>query len=226
MEKLNTKLEKDRFQDLTILSVLWLLIWTCCIYLIPAGSSGRNHTLIVNGIHGGVCTLVAVCTLYWNWTTTNSIAVTLSYFIVDLLAMIQSDGIKNIVKLRLSRLMDYLHHILGVVWGIIFFIQENSICDSTLGNPYVWMQTNEISTIFYNWFRLTNSNVAAVLFASSFFCSRIVFNTLYLVPRFLGECDVRYLYACMPFFVLQYAWFVMIVRKITRMFGFQRRKQN
>ncbi|OWY91166.1 hypothetical protein PHMEG_00040372 [Phytophthora megakarya] len=76
------------------------------------------------------------------------------------------------------------------------------------------MQTNEVSTGFYNWYRLTDSKVAGTLFASSFFLSRVVFNTVYIIPRVLKQCQPPYVLATSPFFGLQYVWFYMIARKL------------
>ncbi|KAF1771931.1 Zinc/iron permease [Phytophthora cactorum] len=120
--------------------------------------------------------------------TTISVAVSLSFFLVDLVAMVHSDGLRNLLTLRQSRLMDYGHHVFGLYWGLVLLVNEETVCDASFGNPYVWIQTNEVSTGFYNWYRLTDSTVAGTLFVSSFFLSRVVFNTVYIIPRVIKQC--------------------------------------
>lgn len=209
-------LEDPRVQGLAAYTSAWSLLWVAVLLVIPAGVSGRNHIVSLNAAHGVVCTVVAALTVLHSLDTTNSVAVSLSYFLVDFVAMVNGDGLRNLPKLNRSRQMDYAHHVLGLVWGFVFFVLEAHVCDVRMGNPYVWIQTNEVSTPFYNWFRLTNSKVAGALFALSFFGSRIVFNSLFLIPRFAAACDLRYLVACVPFFLLQYVWFMMIVKKMLR----------
>ncbi|GAB9474238.1 hypothetical protein Gpo141_00011373 [Globisporangium polare] len=209
-------LEDPRVQGLAAYVGAWSVLWIAILLAIPAGASGRNHIVSLNAAHGVVCTVVAALTVLYGLDTTNSVAVSLSYFLVDFVAMVNGDGLRNLPKLNRSRQMDYAHHVLGLVWGFVFFVLEAHVCDARMGNPYVWIQTNEVSTPFYNWFRLTNSKVAGALFALSFFGSRIVFNSLFLIPRFMAACDLRYLVACVPFFLLQYVWFVMIVKKMLR----------
>ncbi|KAJ0397648.1 hypothetical protein P43SY_000172 [Pythium insidiosum] len=208
--------DDPRFQRLAACTAAWMVVWTTVLVAVPAGESGRNHIVSLNAAHGVVCTLVAAATIVFGWDTANSVAISLGYFLVDLVAMVKSDGIRRLVSLNRSRLMDYVHHFLGIFWGTIFYAHEATVCEPALGNPYVWIQTNEVSTPFYNWFRLTNSAIAGALFISLFFLSRIVFNTFYVIPRLLNECDTRYLWGCLPFFALQYVWFVMIVKKLQR----------
>jgi hypothetical protein len=205
-----------RVQGLATYVGAWSLLWIAILLVVPAGASGRNHIVSLNAAHGVVCTVAAAVTVLYSLDTTNSVAVSLSYFLVDFVAMVNSDGLQNLPKLNRSRQMDYAHHVLGLVWGFVFFVLEAHVCDASMGNPYVWIQTNEVSTPFYNWFRLTDNKLAGALFALSFFGSRIVFNTVYVIPKTMQHCDLRYLYACVPFFALQYIWFYMIVKKMQR----------
>lgn len=205
-----------RMQRLAVLTAGWSAVWAVCLNAVPAGASGRNHIVTLNAAHGVVCTLTAVATLVFSLDTANSVAVSLAFFLVDLAAMLHADGLQKLHSMHRSRVMDYAHHFIGLFWGTIFYTHEATVCGPALGNPYVWIQTNEVSTGFYNWYRLTNNRVAGVLFAASFFLSRIVFNTFYFIPRLMRECDQRYLVGCVPFFALQYVWFAMIVRKLAR----------
>ena len=205
-----------RFHELLWTTVAWSAVWTVCLNAVPAGAKGRNHIVALNALHGVVCSLASVLTVRQGWDTTHSTAISVSYFVVDLVAMFKTDKIWTMPRLHQSRKMDYVHHFLGIFWGTVFYLHEATVCAASLGNPYVWIQTNEVSTPFYNWFRLTDNAFAGMLFALTFFLSRIVFNTLYLGPRLLRECDIRYLYGCLPFFALQYFWFAMIMKKIKR----------
>lgn len=205
-----------RVQRLALHVGAWSALWIVILQTVPAGKSGRNHIVSLNAAHGVVCTVAAAVTAYLGLDTTTSVAVSLSYFLVDLVAMVNADKLWQWPTLHRSRQMDYGHHVLGLVWGFVFFVQEASVCDAATGNPYVWIQTNEVSTPFYNWFRLTDNKVAGALFALSFFASRIVFNTFVLIPKFAAACDVRYLLATAPFFLMQYVWFAMIVNKMHR----------
>jgi len=206
----------DRMQRLAVLTAAWSAVWAACLLAVSPGASGRNHIVTLNAAHGVVCTLTATATLVLSLDTANSVAVSLAFFLVDLAAMLRADGLQKLRALHRSRVMDYVHHLIGLFWGTIFYAHEATVCSPELGNPYVWIQTNEVSTGFYNWYRLTNSRVAGVLFAGSFFLSRIAFNTVYFIPRLARECDQRYLAGCVPFFALQYVWFAMIVRKLAR----------
>lgn len=207
-----------RMQRLAILTAAWSAAWTLCLHAVPPGASGRNHIVTLNAAHGVVCTLTAAATIWFSLDSANSVAVSLAFFLVDLAAMLRADGLRKLLRRELhrSRVLDYAHHGIGIFWGLIFFAHESTVCAPSLGNPYVWIQTNEVSTGFYNWYRLTHSRAAGALFAGSFFLSRIAFNSLYFIPRLLRECDRRYLLGCVPFFLLQYVWFALIVRKLAR----------
>jgi hypothetical protein len=209
-------LEDARLAGLASATCAWMVVWAAVLLAVPAGASGRNHIVSLNAAHGVVCTAAAASTIYFGWDPTQSVAISLAYFLVDLVAMVQGDGLTKLHTLQRSRQMDYGHHVLGVFWGTVLFAHDDRLCTSSLANPYVWIQTNEISTPFYNWFRLTNNKVAGALFAGFFFLSRVAGNTLYVIPRLWSECDRRYLLGCAPYFLLQYAWFAMIVQKMRR----------
>lgn len=205
-----------RLLGLAKFTAAWTAVWSLILLSVPAGASGRNHIVSLNAAHGLVCTVLAVSTICFEWDSTNSVSVSLAFFLVDLAAMVNADGISKLLMVNRSRQMDYVHHVLGIFWGTLLFAHEASVCVSGLGNAYVWIQTNEISTPFYNWFRLTNSKLAGLLFVAFFFLSRVLFNSVYLIPRVWFECDRRYLFGCAPYFALQYVWFVMIVKKMLR----------
>lgn len=209
-------LADERLHGLALYVAAWSFVWTLCLNAVPAGASGRNHIIALNAAHGLVCTVTASLTIYYALDTTNSVAVSIAYFLVDLAAMIKADGLRKLHLVNNTRRMDYAHHVIGIFWGTIFFAREATVCAASMGNPYVYIQTNEVSTLFYNWFRFSNSTLAGALFATTFFGSRIVVNTANFIPRMLQECDTWYLYACMPYFALQYMWFAMIVKKMTR----------
>ncbi|KAG7401847.1 hypothetical protein PHYBOEH_010310 [Phytophthora boehmeriae] len=207
-------LADPRMANLALAVIGWGVLWTLCLNVVPAGASGRNHIITLNAAHGVVSTISSTITLYWGLDTTVSVAASLAFFLVDLAAMVKSDGFSKLLSLRRSRLMDYGHHVFGLYWGVVLFANEATVCDASLGNPYVWMQTNEVSTGFYNWYRLTDNVVAGALFASSFFLSRVAFNTVYIIPRVVKACQPLYVLATCPFFLLQYAWFYLIARKL------------
>ncbi|KAG6968346.1 hypothetical protein JG688_00005851 [Phytophthora aleatoria] len=210
MEEVTT----SRAPSLATAVACWAVLWTLILNVVPAGPRARNHIITLNAAHGIVSTISSTITLCYGLDTTISVAVSLSFFLVDLVAMVHSDGLRNLLTLRQSRLMDYGHHVFGLYWGLVLLVNEETVCDASFGNPYVWIQTNEVSTGFYNWYRLTDSTVAGALFASSFFLSRVVFNTVYIIPRVIKQCQPLYVLGCSPFFILQYAWFYMIARKL------------
>eukprot|EP00644_Phytophthora_capsici_P001016 jgi/Phyca11/529446/estExt2_fgenesh1_pm.C_PHYCAscaffold_430057 len=205
---------ESRVPSLAAAVACWAVLWTLILNVIPAGTKGRNHIITLNAAHGVVSTISSTITLYYALDTTVSVSASLAFFMVDLVAMLHSDGLRNLRSLRQSRLMDYAHHIFGLYWGVVLFVKEATVCDASFGNPYVWIQTNEVSTGFYNWYRLTDSTVAGALFVSSFFLSRVVFNTIYIIPRAVNDCQPLYVLGCSPFFVLQYVWFYMIAHKL------------
>lgn len=206
-----------RFVQLGQLTAVWAGIWFTILVSVPNGKSGRDNIMCLNAIHGLVCTIVAFATIYYKWDTSHSTAISLAYFLVDLAAMIKSDELyKKIPVLTGARKMDYVHHVIGLFWGLIFYAHENVVCTPEVGNPYILVQTNEISTPFYNWLRWTNNPIAGILFALVFFSSRVVYNTYYLIPALLSHCKISYLIGCIPYFALQYVWFAMIVKKIMR----------
>lgn len=178
---------------------------------------------MLNTLHGLISTALAIQTLVQSLDTTNVCAASISYFVVDFLYMAQADGFSTLFQQPNSRKLDYIHHVFGSVWGIVLHYTERWVCVSAVDdggsammiNAYVWIQTNEVSTPFYNWYRMTRSTTAGVLFALSFFASRIVFNTLVLMPKFYQSCNAIAFAGCFPYFILQYIWFLMIVRKVT-----------
>uniref|UniRef100_H3GG31 TLC domain-containing protein n=1 Tax=Phytophthora ramorum TaxID=164328 RepID=H3GG31_PHYRM len=186
----------SRMPDLAVAVASWGALWTLILNAVPAGARGRNHIITLNAVHGIVSTIASTVTLFFGLDTTIS------------------DKGASLLSLRRSRQMEYAHHIFSLYWGVVLFVNEATVCDPSFGNSYVWIQTNEVSTGFYNWYRLTDSTVAGALFASSFFLSRVVFNTLYIIPRVVSHCEPMYVLGCSPFFLLQYAWFYMIARKL------------
>jgi len=117
-----------------------------------------------------------------------------------------------------SHIMDYVHHVLGVLWGVSLTFQMPYWCDSPrVFNAYVLIQTNEISTPFYAWYRLTNNQLAGMLFTLAFFLSRIVFNSVYLIPLFFRECPASSVVIISgPYQLLQYTWFYFILLKLKK----------
>ncbi|CAI5705436.1 unnamed protein product [Peronospora effusa] len=205
---------ESRVLDLAVAIASWSVLWILILKVVPPGAQRRNHIITLNAAHGAVSTIASMTTLYYGLVTTTSVAISLSYFLVDLVAMVCSDGLTNLLSLRLSRVMDYAHHIFGLYWGVVLFVNEATVCDASFGNPYVWLQTNEISTGFFNWYRLTDSTIAGILFIKFFFLSRVAFNTVYILPVVIRRCQPLYVLGCSPFFVLQYVWFYMIARKL------------
>ncbi|CAI5742198.1 unnamed protein product [Peronospora destructor] len=144
------EIAESRVPNLAVAVACWTLLWMLILKVVPAGAERRNHIITLNAAHGAVSTITSTTTLYYGLVTTTSVAVSLSYFLVDLVAMVCSDGLTNLLSIRLSRVMDYAHHIFGLYWGLVLFVNEATVCDASFGNPYVWLQTNEVSTGFYN----------------------------------------------------------------------------
>lgn len=196
-------------------TLLWIFNWSLILYLLSKCTTGRNHIYLLNTLHALLCTAGATFVLYYALDTTQLTALTVGYFIVDMIYMLLSDRHLSLSSQPRSRQMDYLHHVLGIVWGLALHLTERGVCDyGEMGNAYVWVQTNEFSTPFYNIFRMTKSRVWGGLFALSFFLSRIVFNAFVVIPMVLEYCHLGATLTTVPYFVLQFVWMGMIVRKM------------
>ena len=192
----------------------WSVVWSLILRFYPRGESERDHILVLNAFHGLLSTGIAIYTLQTQLDTALSCATSISFFLVDGCYMAHKDGLKTITSQPNSRKLDYAHHVFGFAWGVVLHYTEGWIC--ACSNPYVWIQTNEISTPFYNWYRKSKNPIAGALFAVFFFGSRVVFNTVVLMPKFFHACyDVAF-WGCFPYFILQYVWFIMIIRKVMR----------
>lgn len=217
--RISNNSKNQLLMELLLYSVGWGVIWCLFLYLCPRGQSGRHHLYLLNALHGSISTILAAYVLFFDLETTVVCAATISYFLIDVVYMAHSDGVSTIPRQPLSRKLDYAHHVFGFIWGVALFATQNWICVSSNGSPvhaYVWIQTNEVSTPFYNWYRISRKPLAGVLFVTSFFLSRILFNTIVLVPKFYRACNFLAFAGCFPYFILQYAWFYMIVRKINK----------
>jgi hypothetical protein len=109
---LQNVLEDPRIYDLVVYTFGWIILWTMCLNLAPSGGEkSRNHVIVLNALHGLISTFFSICTISFGWPTTNSVAISLGYFLVDMFAMLYADGLCNFRRLHKSRIMDYIHHI-------------------------------------------------------------------------------------------------------------------
>lgn len=205
------------------------LLWTSVLKCAPA----KHAVPLLGLLHGVLVTVTSLLCIRRGDDTAFSCASSVSFFAVDMIYMLIKDGLlpgtKNdkgkggaFGKLRQARKMDYVHHVLGITFGTLQHYYERDLCPPHVGNAFVWVQWNEISTPFYNLFRITNSPILGALFALTFFLSRVVANTVVVIPLLYGNCSEGMIgkvhgLLTAPYFLLQYVWFYMIVKKMTKM---------
>ncbi|CAM9206556.1 unnamed protein product [Phaeothamnion confervicola] len=118
------------------------------------------------------------------------------------------------------RRVEYFHHLLAIGYGmyITFFQKYSCGPDMPIKNLYTYAQINEFSTPFYGMLRLSKSKAHAMMFAASFFFSRIVWNFVTLIPSGVRHCSfIGNMMVTIPYQGLQCTWMVLIVRKGIKM---------
>lgn len=204
------------------------LLWTSVLGLAPASIAVQ----LLGFLHGVIVTVTSILCIRRGDDTAFSCAASVSFFAVDAGYMLIKDGLLpgttndkgergRFGKLRQARKMDYVHHVLGVTFGTLQHYFERDLCPPHVGNAFVWVQWNKISTPFYNLYRITKSPVLGGLFALTFFLSRVVGNTVVVIPLLYGQCGagvVGKIHGLLtaPYFLLQYIWFYMIVKKMLK----------
>ncbi|CAM9719308.1 unnamed protein product, partial [Hapterophycus canaliculatus] len=170
--------------------------------------------------HALVATSLSIVTIRTGCDSTFSTAASVAFFAVDAMVMV-ANGIR---EKRLGqaadspkRGMDYAHHVIGAVFGTFLLFRQGTVCQSTCPAPnlYMYAQTNEFSTPFYGLYRITRHPVAGMLFAISFFASRIVVNFMYLVPYSWNHCTFTgFMIIAAPYQLLQVVWMFMILKNV------------
>ena len=129
--------------------------------------------------HSVMVTYTSFACIFRGDDTAFTCAASVAFFVVDAIDMMLKDGLfgssskkdsAGIGKsLTISRKMDYIHHMLGICFGLIEHYYENDLCPAHVGCAFIYVQWHEISTPFYNMFRLTGQQVWGGLFALTFF---------------------------------------------------------
>jgi uncharacterized membrane protein YgcG len=112
--------------------------------------------------------------------------------------------------------MDYVHHIIGIGYGLMLTFRQNWVCEDTcpIKNLYTYAQVNEFSTLFYSLYRMTRKPAHGMVFAVAFFFSRIVFNFATIVPVSFQNCSLFGFFMVMVTYQsLQCIWMGMIIKK-------------
>ena len=208
-----------RPSDLPTYFAVTALLWVLILQLCPK-TKGECYLSIA---HSVIVTYSSLACIFRGDDTAFSCAASVSFFVVDAIDMYFKDVAKAkeegralLTAMPMSRKMDYLHHVLGVTFGLVEHYYENDLCPAHVGCAFIYVQWNEVSTPFYNLFRLTGSQVWGACFALSFFLARVVANTVIIIPLLYGNCSSLLGVFCVPYFLLQYLWFYMIVLKIRR----------
>lgn len=159
---------------LPVYFVLFCLLWTLVLRLCPQTKSECYLSIA----HSVLVTYTSLACIFRGDDTALTCAASVAFFVVDAIDMMFKDGlIGSSVKdststgkpLATSRKMDYAHHVLGVTFGLVEHYYENDLCPAHVGCAFIYVQWHEISTPFYNMFRLTGQQVWGGLFALTFF---------------------------------------------------------
>jgi len=198
--------------------VLFCLLWSLVLRLCPQTKSECYLSIA----HSVLVTYTSLACIFRGDDTALTCAASVAFFVVDAIDMMLKDGIIGSTSigtgkpLAASRKMDYVHHVLGVTFGLVEHYYENDLCPAHVGCAFIYVQWHEISTPFYNMFRLTGQQVWGGLFALTFFLARVAGSTFVVIPLLYGNCSSLLGVFCIPYFLLQYLWFYMIVKKIRR----------
>ena len=205
-----------------------LTVFYLCI---PTGPMIKGETrafILFDIVSTAASSLTAVLSLSGIVSNEYATAITCAFFTVDLLVMADQDArkkgglVKNVMKQ--SRLQMYLHHVVVMFVGVVIGgraqanggeLDYQARCGGY--NPWVAFQTNEVSSIFYNSYRLTgfeNPFIGAA-FVISFVLSRMVYNNFYVIPAIFSEC--RHPWALLPWWLpyqlLNFVWLKQILDK-------------
>ncbi|CAN0099442.1 unnamed protein product [Pylaiella littoralis] len=170
--------------------------------------------------HGFIATSLSAVTILTGCDSTFSTATSVAFFAVDALVMIFNGKRQKRLGEKVDspgRVMDYAHHVIGAVYGTFLLFRQGTVCEPTCPAPnlYMYAQTNEFSTPFYGFYRITRHPAAGALFAIAFFLSRIVFNLKYLVPYSWSHCTFSgFMLIAAPYQLLQVAWMFLIIKKV------------
>eukprot|EP00457_Paulinella_chromatophora_P010253 gb/GEZN01010347.1/.p1 GENE.gb/GEZN01010347.1/~~gb/GEZN01010347.1/.p1 ORF type:complete len:211 (-),score=24.30 gb/GEZN01010347.1/:518-1150(-) len=161
-------------------------------------------------MHGVLSTISSITTLATGIDFKYTVALSGIYFILD-----NIKGVSGMIEFSVA---DWIHHAAGVLMTGAVLYTRNPVAAEAI----VWCQTNEISTVFlWPYLEGGRDRNRAVLFSIVFFLSRIVLNTVYVMPKFFklffqrGEA-----LPWVPFMalyqILQYFWFYKIVKMAVR----------
>eukprot|EP01012_Entosiphon_sulcatum_P015441 TRINITY_DN20400_c0_g1_i1.p2 TRINITY_DN20400_c0_g1~~TRINITY_DN20400_c0_g1_i1.p2 ORF type:complete len:207 (+),score=24.38 TRINITY_DN20400_c0_g1_i1:1386-2006(+) len=193
----------------------WLWGVIHLLWISPIAYKGGAWWIVL--IHGVVGTITSFVTLSLNLDPTFTIMLSVAYFTVhSVLTYHEQKGFQSSLA---NILANYIHHVLGIAWGLTLLLYPHA----PPAILYVYLQTNEFSTPFLSWYRATKGPLAGAAFAASFFLSRIVWNTLIVVPLYWASGPAIWFCFSVPYFIIQYFWFFEIAKKFL---AFTKRKDK
>jgi len=205
-----------------------LTVFYLCIPRGPMIKGETRSFIVFDIVSTAASTLTAVLSLQGLVSNEYATAITCAFFTVDLFIMADQDGRKKggllVNVLKQSRLQMYLHHFVVMFVGVVIAgrsqagegeLDYMARCGGY--NPWVAFQTNEVSSIFYNSYRLTafENPVIGACFVISFILSRMVYNNFFVIPAIFSEC--RHPWALLPWWLpyqlLNFVWLKQILDK-------------
>mmetsp|Transcript_9163 Transcript_9163/g.13758 ORF Transcript_9163/g.13758 Transcript_9163/m.13758 type:complete len:209 (+) Transcript_9163:81-707(+) len=195
---------------------LWSILWMAVLL---TASKYKHSAKWLSLIHGVIATLIASATiLAETFDDQFCTACSIGFFLIDSLDMIRRD-LKGTNKSTQSnlRFLEYVHHFISILFGTYLTLNQTAICkdDCPISNLFVYAQTNEFSTPFYNIYLMNGDTIWGIIFVITFFACRIVFNLLTIVPVSFKNCSTAsFMVIMVSYQTLQCFWFGAMLLKL------------
>lgn len=195
----------------------WICLWAI-ILILPPGSKDVVSQYRLNFIHGAVCTLCGILGLLDLIDERVACMCSLGYFIVDMSNALLNDLVFKVggYHTPVARVIEYIHHIMCLVALVSSAIYYRTLCTFDR-DPVLSLMLAEASTPFLIAWRYYPNNIMGVLFAVTFFATRVVYHGLFFVPECIDKC-YKPLVGSLGFVYLSLnaVFMVQIVMKIVR----------
>ena len=197
----------------------WSALWFVTL-LAPPGFTSIPSTYRLHFVHGVVCTVMALLSIYEVVPESAATMSTISYFIVDFIKNLLNDFIFQVKGYQTpsARKLEYAHHIMCCSVGVILELHRDSICHSG-ANAFIKFMFAEVSTPFLMIWRVYPEQYLGWLFAFVFFLNRLVYHGMLYIPEAMQQC-YKYPWLAwgfaVPYNLMNLAFFYLILSKLFR----------
>ncbi|KAJ5067983.1 hypothetical protein M0811_12683 [Anaeramoeba ignava] len=185
--------ENQRYIEIVVTGILSLIIFHI--------TKKTNIKLLVF-VHSILSSISAVSVYFFNLKPHISMMITIVYL------PYHTYFIKEETYSSHENWTTVAHHAFGFFFGATeLVIKKNEM-------TYVAMQINEFSTIFLTIYRWKTNTITGLIFALSFFWTRLYWDTIYVLSHYYLQSSLYIQIICIPFYAIQYYWVWTVIKNI------------